>query len=145
MHRLMANLNGDIGAVIGKGQVPSILDLLASDLAEMVIPLWGRHKASGQLNCAVIQFTNKAGIATSDAFLLDTQVGLLKGDGNINLGTGQLDFVLSPKPKDVSLFTLTPKLRVTGSIMNPTVKPDIAALVEKGARGLSELAVGPVG
>jgi uncharacterized protein involved in outer membrane biogenesis len=144
-HRLMANLNGSIGAVIGKGHVPRILDLLASDLAEKVVPLWGHHKESGQLNCAVIQFTNKAGIATSDAFLLDTQVGLVKGDGEINFGTEQLDFLLSPKPKDASLFTLTTKLRVSGSILDPRVKPDIRSLVEKGARALSALVVGPVG
>jgi uncharacterized protein involved in outer membrane biogenesis len=144
-HRLMANLNGGIGAVIGKGHVPRILDLLASDLAEKVIPLWGHHKESGQLNCAVIQFSNKAGIATSDAFLLDTQVGLIKGDGEINFGTEQLDFLLNPKPKDISLFTLTTKLHVSGSILSPIVKPDIRSLVEKGARALSALAVGPVG
>jgi uncharacterized protein involved in outer membrane biogenesis len=145
MHHLMANINGDIGAVIGKGQVPRILDLLASDLAAKVVPLWGHHKKSGQLNCAVIQFTNKAGIATSDAFLLDTQVGLIKGDGEINFATEQLDFLLSPKPKDISLFTLTTKLRVSGSILNPKVKPDMKSLVEKGARALSALVVGPVG
>jgi hypothetical protein len=141
----MANLDGSLGAVIGKGHVPRILDLLAINLAERVIPIWGSHKESGQLNCGVIQFSNKEGVATSDVFWVDTQVGLLKGDGQINLDTEQLDFLLSPKPKDTSLLTLTTKLRVSGSILNPKVRPDIKSLVKEGSRALSSLVVGPLG
>ena len=145
LHRLMANLDGITGAVIGKGYVPRFLDLLAQDLSRRVITIWGRHKGSGQLNCGVIQFTNKQGIATSDAFLFDTQLSILKGDGEINLATEQLDFVLSPKPKDSSLFSLATKLHVTGSILNPRVRPDKRSLAKKGVKALSSLALGPAG
>jgi uncharacterized protein involved in outer membrane biogenesis len=145
LHRLMANLDGITGAVIGKGNVPRYLDLLAEDLSRRVIPIWGRHKESGQLNCGVIQFANKEGIATSDAFLFDTQVGILKGDGEINLATEQLDFVLSPQPKDPSLFSLATKLHVTGSIQEPKVRPDRRSVATKGAMALSSLVLGPAG
>jgi uncharacterized protein involved in outer membrane biogenesis len=144
-HRLAANLNGITGAVIGKGYVPRYLDLLAEDLSRRVITIWGRHKKSGNLNCGVIQFESKGGIATSDAFLFDTQVGILKGDGEINLATEQLDFVLSPKPKDPSLFTLATKLHVSGSILNPKVGPDRRSVATKGAKALSALVLGPAG
>jgi uncharacterized protein involved in outer membrane biogenesis len=143
--RLMANLDGSIGAVIGKGQVPRILDLLATDLATRVIPIWGGHKESGQLNCGVIQFTNKDGIATSDAFWLDTQIGIMDGDGEINLATEQLDFFLSPKPKDPSLFSLTTKLHVTGSVLNPKVRPASGSVAKKSGKALSALVLGPAG
>lgn len=144
-HHLMANLDGDFGAVFGKGEVPRILDLLASDLAARVVPIWGRHKKAGQLNCGLIQFTNKAGIATSDAFVFDTQIGIIKGDGEINFDTEQLDFVLSPKPKDASLFSLATKLRVTGSVLDPKVRPTGGAMAKKGGKALGALVVGPAG
>lgn len=48
-HRLMANLDGITGAVIGKGYVPRFLDLLAQDLSRRVITIWGRHKKAGEL------------------------------------------------------------------------------------------------
>jgi uncharacterized protein involved in outer membrane biogenesis len=144
-HQLMANLDGTTGAVIGKGYVPRFLDLLAQDLSRRVITIWGRHKKAGQLNCGVIQFTNKQGIATSDAFLFNTQLALLKGDGEINLATEQLDFVLSPKPKDKSLFSLATKLRVDGSILDPRVRPDMASVATKGVKALSSLVLGPAG
>ena len=144
-HRLMANLDGTTGAVIGKGYVPRILDLLAQDLSRRVITVWGRHKKSGQLNCGVIPFTNKDGIASSDAFLLDSQLGILTGDGEINLVTEQLDFVLSPRPRDPSLFSLATKLRVDGSILNPRVRPDMTSVATKGVKALSSLVLGPAG
>jgi uncharacterized protein involved in outer membrane biogenesis len=144
-HRLMANLDGTTGAVIGKGYVPGFLDLLAQDLSRRVITIWGRHKEAGELNCGVIQFTNKEGIATSDAFLFDTQLAIMKGDGEINLATEQLDFVLSPTPRDPSLFSLATKLHVSGSILKPRVRPDSRSLATKGAKALSSLVLGPAG
>ena len=143
--RLMANLNGSIGAVFGKGEVPRILDLLASDLTQRVIPIWGRHKEFGQLNCGVIQFTNKEGIATSDAFIFNTQVGIMNGNGKINLATEQLDFLLTPKPKDASLLSLATKLHVTGSLLDPKVGPDPKSLLKKGSKAASALVLGPAG
>jgi uncharacterized protein involved in outer membrane biogenesis len=144
-HRLMANLNGTTGAVIGKGYVPHFLDLLAQDLSRRVISIWGRHKKAGQLNCGVIQFSNRDGVGTSDAFLFDTELAILKGDGEINLATEQLDFVLSPKPKDLSLFSLATKLHVTGSILDPRVRPDVRSVATKGVKALSSLVLGPAG
>ena len=144
-HQLMANLDGISGAVIGKGYVPRFLDLLAQDLSRRVISIWGRHKRAGELNCGVIQFTSKQGIATSDAFLFDTQLAILKGDGDINLATEQLDFVLSPKPRDRSLFSLATKLHVTGSVLDPRVRPDMSSVATKGVKALSSLVLGPAG
>jgi len=144
-HQLMANLDGTTGAVIGKGYVPRFLDLLAQDLSRRVISIWGRHKQAGELNCGVVQFTNKQGIATSDAFLFDTQLAILKGDGEINLGTEQINFVLSPKPKSSSLFSLATKLRVDGSVLDPRVRPDMRSVAKKGVKALSSLVLGPAG
>jgi uncharacterized protein involved in outer membrane biogenesis len=144
-HRLVAHLDGVTGAVIGKGYVPRFLDLLAQDLSRRVVSIWGRHQQAGELNCGVIQFTSKDGIATSDAFFFDTRLAILKGDGEINLATEQLDFLLSPKPKDTSLFSLATKLRVTGSVLNPRVRPDITSVGKKGVKALSSLVLGPAG
>jgi uncharacterized protein involved in outer membrane biogenesis len=144
-HSLMANLDGTTGAVIGKGYVPRFLDLLAQDLSRRVISIWGHHKKAGELNCGVIQFTNKDGIGTSDAFLFDTRVAILEGNGEINLATEQLDFLLSPEPKDYSLFSLATKLRVTGSILDPRVRPDMTSVATTGVKALSSLVLGPAG
>ena len=69
----------------------------------------------------------KEGVATSQAFVFDTRAGIMDGEGEINLGTGQINFLLVPKPEHPDL-SLTTKLRVSGTIMDPKVSPDKLSL-----------------
>jgi len=142
---LMANLNGAFGAVMGPGYLTKYLDLLAVDLAQKVIPIWGSHKKAGEINCAVVQFDIKKGVVTSQAFVFDTQVGIISAEGDTNLGTEQLNFLLDPRPKDFSLLSLSTKLRVSGTLMHPRVRPDPLSVAKKGAEVLGALALGPIG
>ena len=142
---LMANLDGSIGAVMGKGFLTKYLDLLSMNLSQMVIPFWGSHKKAGHIKCAVLQFDIKRGVATSRAFVFDTHVGILTGEGDINLGTEQVNFLLDPKPKKFSLVSFSTKLRVTGTLLQPKVSPDALSLAAKGVKFLGHLALGPYG
>jgi len=145
VHSLMADLDGSIGAVMGKGFLTKYLDLLSMNLSQMVIPIWGSHKKAGEINCAVVQFDIKKGVATSQAFVFDSQIGVLSAEGDINLGTEQVNFLLDPKPKNPSLINLATKLRVSGTLLKPKVRPDMASLATKGAKFLGTLALGPIG
>ncbi len=145
VNSLMANLNGAFGAVMGPGFLTKYLDLLSMDLAQKVMPIWGRHKKAGEINCAVVQFDIKNGVAASQAFVFDTQIGVLTAEGEINLGTEQINFLLVPKPKNPGLLSLSTKLRVSGTLMDPKVRPDTVSLLTKGAEFLSSLAIGPIG
>jgi uncharacterized protein involved in outer membrane biogenesis len=143
VHSLMASLNGSIGAVMGQGYLTKYLDMLSKGLSAKVIPFWRPLKTVDQINCAVVQFDIKEGVATSQAFVFDTRAGILAGTGKINLDTEQIDFLLVPTPAhpDLSLAT---KLRVSGTVMDPKVSPDELSLLTKGAEFLSSLAVGPL-
>jgi uncharacterized protein involved in outer membrane biogenesis len=145
VNSLMTHLDGAFGAVMGPGYLTKYLDLLALDLSQKVIPIWGRHKKANEINCAVVQFDIKKGVATSTAFVFDTQIGILSALGDINLGTEQVNFLLNPRPKDFSLVSLSTKLRVSGTLMDPKVRPDTLSLAKKGAEMLSALALGPIG
>jgi len=141
---LMANLDGSIGAVMGEGYLTKYLNLLSVNLSQKVISFWGRHEKADQIQCAVVQFDIKKGIADSQAFVFNTQAGILTAEGKINLGTEQINFLLVPKPKYPSL-SLSTKLRVSGTVMEPKVRPDTVSLLTEGAKLFSTLAVGPVG
>ena len=144
VHSLMANLDGAIGAVMGEGYLIKYLDMLSVNLSDKVVHIWGSPKSADQIKCAVIQFDIESGVATSRAFVFDTRAGILAGNGNINLGTEQINFLLVPTPAHAGLGFST-KLRVSGSIMDAKVNPDKVALLEKGALGLSSLVIGPLG
>jgi uncharacterized protein involved in outer membrane biogenesis len=140
----MTNLNGAFGVIMGPGYLTKYLDMLSVDLSQKVIHFWGSHKKAEQIKCAVVQFDIKKGIADSRAFVFDTQAGILTGEGEINLGTEQINFLLAPKPAHPSLSFST-KLRVSGTIMDAKVSPDKFSLLTKGAELFGSLAVGPLG
>jgi len=143
---LMAHLNGAFGAVMGPGYLTKYLDLLSMDLSTKVIPFWGRHKKADEINCAVVQFDIKNGVAVSKGFVFDSQIGILSATGDTNLGTEQVNFLLNPRPKDFSLVNLSTKMRVTGTLMDAKVRPDTLSLVKRGAEEvLGFLALGPLG
>jgi len=144
VHSLMADLNGSMGVVMGEGFLSKYLDLLSMNLSLKVVQFWGHHQKADQIKCAVVQFDLNSGIATSQAFVFDTGAGILTGEGKINLDTEKINFLLVPKPAHPGL-SLSTKLRVKGSIMDPRVRPDKLALLEKGAWALSSLVVGPLG
>jgi uncharacterized protein involved in outer membrane biogenesis len=144
-HTLAANLDGAIGLVMGQSYLTKWLDLIAIDLSQKVIPFWGKHKEAGHIICAIVDFDIRSGIATSQAFVFDTEIAVLTAEGDINLETEQVNFLLSPKPKGFSLTSLYTKLRVSGSMQDPKVRPSYTALAEKGAWALSALVVGPLG
>ena len=145
MHDLMAGLDGSVGAVMGQGYLTRYLDLLSVGLTQKVFQFWGRHKKGGEIRCAVVQFDVNSGIATSKAFVFDTEAGVLTGEGDINLATEQVNFLLVPEPRHASFTNLWTKLRVSGPIMDPKVRPDTLSLLTKGAKALSALVIGPLG
>jgi hypothetical protein len=83
-------------------------------------------------------------VAASQAFVFDTGAGVLTGDGEINLGTEKINFLLVPKPARPDFRILT-NLRVSGSVLEPSVGVDKASALTRGARALSTLVVGPIG
>ena len=144
-HSLMAALDGTTGAVIGKGRVPHILDVLAKDLTSKVLPFWGNPKHAGELDCGVIEFSIKQGIATSKTFLLDTHLGHYKVQGHTNWGTEKINFLLIPKPKKLTLLSMSTKLRITGSINHPEVHPTVSGVLETVAEDVLTFTLGPIG
>jgi hypothetical protein len=50
-----------------------------------------------------------------------------------------------PEPRYPSLTNIWTKLRVSGTILDPKVRPDMVSLLSKGAKALSALVVGPLG
>ncbi len=147
IRNLMAHLDGSIGAVMGEGYLTKYLDMLSVNLTEKVMSFWGEQnrEQAEQIKCAVVQFDIKDGVATSEAFVFDSQILILTGEGETNLGTEQVDFLLVPQPKKPGILQLPVKLKVDGTIMEPKVKADKLIVLKKGAAAAGALAVGPLG
>ncbi|MBA3965638.1 MAG: hypothetical protein H0X47_07670 [Nitrospirales bacterium] len=80
----------------------------------------------------------------SDNILIDTNRLTVAGIGKLNLVDEAMDVVLTPRPKDPSLFNLAHMVRITGPLLNPDVSNDKLRIAESGVWGLLGL-VNPLG
>ncbi|MNV71495.1 hypothetical protein D3C71_1645170 [compost metagenome] len=65
------------------------------------------------------------------------------GEGTVSLKHEQLDLLLRPRPKDVSILALRSPLRIGGSFKDPSFRPDFKALGIRGAIALTLASITP--
>jgi AsmA protein len=136
---LLGNANGKVGIYLDGGKISRfMMELVAMDI-------WGvaRVKLKGDDNvdirCAIADFAVKDGLATSNAFVFDTQVVNVEGTATINLKSEEMDVKLNPHPKDRSLASLNSPLYIRGTFGAPKVAPDWKRI---GTRGAGAVAMG---
>ena len=139
MAALMAGLNGKAIMVMGDGRIGNkYIDLLGTDLSSGIFQLFNpsKHETNlTQLNCFVIGFNIKDGLAESTALVFDTNIMTVVGDGKLNLKTEELALSLNPSPKkgigikgvgklSLSLTELTKSFKLGGTLANPSLAID---------------------
>jgi hypothetical protein len=81
-------------------------------------------------------FDIEEGILKSENILIDTSRLTIAGVGKLKLTDETLDMILTPRPKDPSLFTLAHTVRITGPMDDPDVSSDKFRIAESGGWGL---------
>jgi len=130
---MLGAANGKIGMYLDGGKISRyMMELVALDL-------WGvaRVKLQGDepidIRCAIADFGVKDGVMKTNAFVFDTQVVNVGGDGTVNLKSESLDLKLNPEPKDRSVASLNAPLYIRGTFAAPKFAPDWQRLGAKGA------------
>ncbi len=137
---IMAGLNGKLLVTIGSGKISSKAMELASadalmDTLSMLNPM-AEGSDGSLLECAVVNFDIKDGIATADnGIAMSTNQMNILGGGTINLKTESLDIGIAPKAKEgvgLNVAQLAALVRLGGSLANPAPKADTEAALKKG-------------
>lgn len=136
--QILASSDGALGLAMSGGTISNLLlEVVGLDFAEMTkFFLAGDEKVS--LRCAVAQFELKDGTLSTDRFIVDTEDTNIYAAGTLNFGQETLDVTLTPKPKDVSIFSGRTPLDVKGTLKKPEFKihkGPIAARVGAAAVG----------
>ena len=140
---LMATADGEVGVAMGPGRISNLtLELAGLDIAEALKFLIGKDKVV-PVRCGFADFSVKSGEMTTRAFAFDTTDTLLLADGTIDLGDESLDLLLRPRPKDSSPLSLRSPLRVRGTLMDPTIRPQGGPLVLRGAVAAALFSLAP--
>lgn len=147
---IMAGLNGNLLIRTGQGRITA--RALESDAANALLntltlfnPNAGRQDASA-LECAVINFAIKDGIAVADngIGIATGKVNVL-GAGDINLKTEALDLGITPRAKagaGLSAGQLAGLVRLGGTLAAPRAKTDTEAALTAGIKAGSAVAAG---
>ena len=138
---MLGSSDGDVAVGMGKGHVGNlVMELAGLDVAESLKFLFTGDKQI-PLRCAFADFSVKDGRMDSRAMAVDTTDTLIIGEGSVNLKNEQLDLLLKPRPKDISILALRSPLRINGTFKDPGFRPDFKAL---GLRGAIALALGSI-
>ena len=130
--KIMAGLNGHAVLLMGKGRMKSLaLQTLIGGPTQILGKVFtGGDSDYTVINCAVVRFPVKNGLATAEPLVLDTDVAVFTGTGTINLATEKPDLMLDPKVKKTTISAAVP-VHIEGTLANPEYSPDKLAAARK--------------
>lgn len=118
-HDLASNLQGDVYVSITEGQIAqSYTHLLFVDIVGWVSDQ--KKTRYDDVNCAIADYSIDNGVVSTDAFFMDTRRITIAGEGNIDLGKEEIDYVFIPKKKSRIIARAEP-VKITGPLNDPKV------------------------
>jgi uncharacterized protein involved in outer membrane biogenesis len=120
-----------------------IMEAVGLDVAE-ALRILATKDVNVKLRCAVIDLPIKDGVATTQAFVIDTTDTVVTATGTINFKDEKVDLVTKPVPKDPSPFVLRTPIAIQGAFKKPGVKPQIGPLLARGAAAAALGALNPL-
>lgn len=102
----------------------------------------GRLKEPVQINCGLIAFTVRNGIAAADPILIDTQKNVMLGRGGFSFRNETLDLAFRADSKKFSLFSGQSPVGIQGTFAQPKIDVLTPELLSRAGVGLGLGAAG---
>jgi uncharacterized protein involved in outer membrane biogenesis len=147
---IMGSLNGNLLIKVGSGRMANTAaDLVGADLLytafQFINPLSASDKTSN-LECGVIKFDIKNGMATSDkGIAMQTEKVNVLGSGAIDLKTEQLDIRVKPSAREglgINLGALTELMHIGGTLTDPKLTTDAKGVLRTAVTAGAAVATG---
>ncbi|WP_121117835.1 AsmA family protein [Croceibacterium ferulae] len=147
LHDSLATSRGRIAFVIPQGTLTTRnVQLSELDLGTFVQKMFEeRLEEPVNINCGLVAFTVRRGVAAADPILIDTRKNVITGRGGFSFATEQMDLAFSADAKKFSLFSGQSPVRVGGYFSEPSlavVSPELLGRAGIGL-GLAALAAPP--
>ncbi|MDP3855169.1 AsmA family protein [Phenylobacterium sp.] len=133
VHRAAANADGEVLAVIPRGEIrEAFAELLGINVAKGLGLLLAKDQGKTAVRCAVAHFQVKNGVMTANRIVFDTGPVLGTGRGTIDLETERMDFRIEGHPKEARLIRLTAPITIRGPITGPKVGVETNRIIAQG-------------
>jgi AsmA family protein len=142
LRRSLASSNGRIAVVIPKGSFwTRNIQLAEIDIGTYITKLLGKKlKKPVDINCGLVAFTVRNGIAAADPILIDTTKNVIVGRGGFSFRTEALDLAFRADGKTFSLFSGQSPVGVKGVFAKPGFQIISPQLLARAGAGLGLLA-----
>ncbi|WNW13153.1 AsmA family protein [Pseudomonas sp. DTU_2021_1001937_2_SI_NGA_ILE_001] len=130
---LLGTADGDLRMLINDGAVSrGLMEIAGLNVGNYVVSeLFGDKEV--KINCAVSDLGIKDGLASTRAFVFDTENAIIYIDGTANFKTEQLDLKINPESKGFRVFSLRSPLYVNGPFAKPNAGVQAGPLLLRGA------------
>ncbi|MET0364739.1 MAG: AsmA family protein [Sphingobium sp.] len=137
VHDSLSSSNGRIAVIIPKGTMwARNIQLSEIDIGTFVQKMFeDRLKEPVQINCGLVAFTVRKGIAAADPILIDTTKNVIVGRGGFSFKTEAMDLAIRADGKKFSLFSGQSPVGLNGYFAKPglsVISPDLLARAGAG-------------
>ncbi|MBB4099747.1 hypothetical protein GGR46_003319 [Sphingomonas kyeonggiensis] len=134
----LANSNGRIAVILPRGSMwTRNIQLSEIDIGTFVQKMFEKKlKEPVQINCGLIGFTVRDGIAAADPILIDTQKNVVLGRGGFSFRNESIDLAIRADGKKFSLFSGQSPVGLNGYFARPGLDVISPELVARAGVGL---------
>lgn len=134
----LANSDGRIAFIMPAGTFwTRNVQLSELDIGTFITKMWEKKlKEPVQINCGLIAFTVRNGIAAADPILIDTKKNVVAGRGGFSFRTESLDLAIEADAKTFSLFSGQSPVGVDGYFAAPRIDPISGELLARAGAGI---------
>ncbi|RDH89046.1 MAG: hypothetical protein DIZ77_11995 [endosymbiont of Seepiophila jonesi] len=125
LREVAAGLDGHLVLVGGEGRIKNQdLPFKLKDFVGTLLPQMGlKDEPVIDLNCLVDRLDFNKGVGYTRSMLIDTKKLTIAGSGEIDLRDETLHMILNPRPKELTLVSLTNPVKLEGRLHAPSIKP----------------------
>ena len=144
IHDSLSTANGRIAFVIPSGSLwTRNVQLAEIDLGVFIQKMFEQElKEPVQINCGLVAFTVRGGVAATDPILIDTKKNVILGNGGFSFRSEALDLAFRADAKKFSLFSGQSPVGVNGYFASPSLNVISPQLVARAGAGLGLAIVG---
>jgi AsmA family protein len=138
VHKSLASSSGRIAIIVPQGNLwTRNAQLSELDIGTFVWKMWQKKlKEPVEINCGLIAFTVRDGIAAADPILFDTRKNVVLGRGGFSFRNEALDLRFRADGKKFSLFSAQSPVGIGGYFAAPKLDVISPQLIGRGAAGL---------
>lgn len=138
IHDSLASSSGRIAFIMPRGTLWTQNAQLAElDIGTFVTKMFeGKLKKPIEVNCGLLGFTVRGGIAAADPILIDTSKNVVTGRGGFSFDTEAVDLAFRADGKKFSLFSGQSPVGLQGNFAKPSIEVISPQLIGRAGAGL---------